>query len=160
MKINLDEKNRHIIALLQEDSTLSVKDIAAKIGLSFTPTYERIKSLEETGVIQKYVALIDREKVGLQIAAYCNVTLKEQSREALLNFEKEAKRIPEITEIISVSGSYDYMLRVIATDIKAYNNFVLEAISNLPNIGHYHSNIILAEVKRETSYKLPAPEDI
>lgn len=155
MKINLDDKNKQIIDILQNDSSRSVKDVAASIGLSFTPTYERIKSLEEGGVIQKYVALINREKVGLTTGAFCNITLKEQSKEALLAFEEEARKIPEITEIISVSGSYDYMLKIIVTDIKSYNDFVLDKLSNLPYIGHYHSNIILSEVKRETAYKLP-----
>lgn len=155
MKINLDDKNKQIIDILQNDSSRSVKDVAASIGLSFTPTYERIKSLEEGGVIQKYVALINREKVGLTTGAFCNITLKEQSKEALLAFEEEARKIPEITEIISVSGSYDYMLKIIVTDIKNYNEFVLDKLSNLPYMGHYHSNIILSEVKRETAYKLP-----
>ncbi|VEJ18331.1 Leucine-responsive regulatory protein [Capnocytophaga canimorsus] len=155
MKINLDDKNRQILGILQQDSSLSVKDIAAKIGLSFTPTYERIKALEEAGVIKKYVALVDREKVGLGIVAICNVQLKEQSKKALLAFEKAACLVPEIVEIICVSGQYDYMLRIVSTDIKKYNEFVMDVISSLPNVWHYHSSIILSEVKQETAYHLP-----
>ena len=155
MKINLDEKNCQILEIIQEDSTFSVKEIATKIGLSFTPTYERINHLEQSGIIKKYVALLDREKVGLEIAAYCNISLKEQSKSAMRAFEEIAISIPEIVEIISVSGTYDYMLRIIATDIKSYNDFILEVISELPGIAQYHSNIVMSEVKKETAYKIP-----
>lgn len=75
MKYNLDDKNRQILDILQQDAKLSVK-IASRIQLSFTPTYERIKNMEEAGIISKYVALVDRQRVGLKVAAYCNVTLK------------------------------------------------------------------------------------
>lgn len=155
MKLNLDKKNIQILEILQKDSTLSVKEIAKQINLTFTPTYERIKHLEETGIIRKYVALVDRSKVGLSIAAYCNITLKEQSRAALLQFEKEIKDIPEIIEITSVSGTYDYMLKIISTDINAYNNFIIDILSNISNIGQYHSSIVMTEVKKETAYKIP-----
>lgn len=159
MKYNLDYKNRHILELLQQNSKLSVKEIASHIKLSFTPTYERIKNLEEAGIIKKYVALVDKRKVGLNVTAFCNITLKEQSKKTLMEFENAIKDIPEVTEIISVSGNYDYMVKILATDIESYNTFVINTIANLPNIGLYHSNIILSEVKNETAIKIPEPED-
>lgn len=159
MKYNLDDKNRQILEILQQDAKLSVKDIASQIQLSFTPTYERIKNMEEAGIIEKYVALINREKIGLKVAAFCNVRLKEQSESALVKFEEAVKIIPEIVETISVSGNYDYMLKVIATDIESYNRFVVNTISNLPNIGQYHSSIIMSEVKKETAFKIPKPDE-
>ena len=158
MKVNLDKKNIQILEILQKDCTLPVKDIAQRINLTFTPTYERIKHLEESGAIRKYVALVDRTKVGLSIAAYCNITLKEQSRAAITQFEKEIKDIPEVVEITSVSGTYDYMLKIIATDISSYNNFIIDTISNITNIGQYHSSIVMTEVKKETAYKIPAAD--
>lgn len=159
MKYNLDDKNRQILELLQQNSKLSVKEIASRIQLSFTPTYERIKNLEEAGIIRKYVALVDKQKVGLNVTAFCNITLKEQSKTTLINFEEAIKDIPEIVEIISVSGGYDYMLKILATDIESYNNFVINTIANLPNIGQYHSNIILSEIKKETAVKIPVSQD-
>lgn len=159
MKYNLDDKNRQILELLQQNSKLSVKEIASRIQLSFTPTYERIKNLEEARIIRKYVALVDKQKVGLNVTAFCNITLKEQSKTTLINFEEAIKDIPEIVEIISVSGGYDYMLKILATDIESYNNFVINTIANLPNIGQYHSNIILSEIKKETAVKIPVPQD-
>lgn len=160
MKYNLDDKNRQILEILQQDAKLSVKEIASRIQLSFTPTYERIKNMEEAGIISKYVALIDRQKVGLKIAAYCNVTLKEQSKFALLKFEDAVKEVPEIVETISVSGNYDYMLKIVAVDIESYNKFIIDTISNLPNIGQYHSSIVMTEVKKETAFKIPRPEEL
>ncbi|HFK5595370.1 TPA: Lrp/AsnC family transcriptional regulator, partial [Elizabethkingia anophelis] len=129
MKYNLDDKNRQILDILQQDAKLSVKEIASRIQLSFTPTYERIKNMEEAGIISKYVALVDRQRVGLKVAAYCNVTLKEQSKFALLKFEDAIKDIPEIIETISVSGNYDYMLKIVSTDIESYNKFIIDTIS-------------------------------
>ena len=151
---NLQKLDIEILNILQMDSTISVKDIAEKIGLTTTPTYERIKRLEQDGIITKYVALIDREKVGLNLLVYCNIVLKEQSKKALMSFENAVLKMPEVLEIISISGTYDYMLKIVAEDINTYNDFVVNVISNIPNIGQYHSSIVLKEVKKETSYKI------
>lgn len=150
----LDRFDIAILDILQQNSTITVKDIAKKIGLSATPTYERIKRMEQDKVITKYVALVDRKKVGLNLLVYCNIVLKEQSKNTLMNFEDAVSKMPEVIEIISTSGTYDYMLKVVAKDISTYNDFVVNVLANIPNIGQYHSNIILAEVKRETAYKI------
>ncbi len=155
MEQSLDKLDKEILSILQQNSTIAVKDIADKIGLSTTPTYERIRYLEESKVITGYVALIDRKKVGLNLLVYCNIVLKEQSKKALLDFEKTVSRVPEIIEVISISGTYDYMLKIVAADISAYNDFVVNVISNIPNIGQYHSSIVLNEVKKVTAYKIP-----
>jgi DNA-binding Lrp family transcriptional regulator len=88
MSHNIDKIDVSILQLLQQDSTSAIKDIAKEVGLSATPTYERIKRLEADGYIKKYVAVLDGQKLGLDIVVYCNVTLKEQNKEALLGFEK------------------------------------------------------------------------
>lgn len=160
MKYNLDEKNRHILQILQENNKLTVKEIAAQINLSFTPTYERIKDMEEKGIIRKYVALLDRRKIGLRVAAYCNVTLKAQNEESLITFEDAVKGVPNIVEVVSLSGTYDYMLKIIAKDIDSYNKFMMDVVSNLPGMGQYHSSIVLSEVKLETGYEVPDPKEV
>ncbi len=152
MHEELDKIDKAILDILQKDSTISIKDIAAEVGLSATPTHERIKQLEERGIIQKYVALVNREKIGINLLVYCNVVLKEQSKKALLDFEKAVFKIPEVMEVISISGTYDYMLKIAATDINGYNDFVMNKLANIPNIGQYHSSIVLCEAKRETAY--------
>jgi Lrp/AsnC family leucine-responsive transcriptional regulator len=155
MKNQLDAKDLAILEILQQNSTISVKEVGEKVGLSFTPTYERIKTMEKNHVITKYVALVDRFKIGIQIVVYCNITLKEQSKAALDSFEAIITAIPEVQEVISLSGNYDYMLKIISEDIKSYNDFVVNVISNIPNIGQYHSSIVLNETKKETAYILP-----
>jgi DNA-binding Lrp family transcriptional regulator len=150
----LDKIDLQILNILQQNSTISVKDIAEKIGLSATPTYERVKRMEQDKVITKYVALVDREKVNLGLLVYCNIVLKEQSKKALISFENAVLKMPEILEVISISGTYDYMLKIVSKDISSYNDFVVNVISNIPNIGQYHSSIVLKEVKRETAYKI------
>ena len=152
--MGLDKKDKLILSFLQDDSTLSVKEISEKIGLTFTPTYERIKNLEKQGVVEKYVAILNREKLGINIVVYCNIRLKEQSQKTLQEFEDYISKYDEVQEIISLSGEYDYMLKILASDINSYNNFTVNIISNGPNIGQYHSSIVLAEVKKTTKFKL------
>jgi len=149
---NLDKTDYQILNILQTDSTISIKDLASKVHLSFTPTYERVKYLEQEKIITKYVALIDREKVGVGLLVYCNIVLKEQSKAMLMSFEQAVMKLPEVLEVISISGTYDYMLKIMAKDIRAYNDFVVNVIANLPNIGQYHSQIVLNELKKDTSY--------
>lgn len=149
---DLDKIDCEILTLLQQDSGMSVKEIAQKVGLSATPTYERIKFMETSGIIKHYSAILDRDKIGLKLVAYCNITLKEQSGKALADFEKATAKLPEIMEVISLSGRYDYMLKIVANDITSYNEFVVSKLSNIPNIGQYHSNIVMSMPKHETSY--------
>ena len=148
----LDKTDHKILNILQEDSTISVKDVAEKVGLSFTPTYERIKSMKNSGVIRKYVAILDAEKAGFEITAYCNITLKEQSQKNLLEFEETILSEPNVLEMVSLSGTYDYMIKVVAKNIKDYNCFMTKVIANIPNIGQYHSQIVLSVIKNETKY--------
>jgi len=148
---NIDIK---ILNILQKDCMISYKDIANKVGLSYSPTYERIRLMEEAGIIKSRVTILDPNKIGIKLFVYCNITLKEQSKKSLLDFEKAVSKIPEIMEVISLSGVYDYMLKIATTDIEAYNNFIMNKLANIPNIGQYHSNIVLSIVKDETAYPL------
>lgn len=146
----LDALDCHILNILQDDSMISVKDIASKIGLSFTPTYERMKSLKQRGIIQKYVAVVDREKVGYHIMSYCNVILKDHSPERFKEFEEKISEEHQVLEVLSLSGTYDYMLKIIAKDIKDYNEIITKITGKIPNIGQYHSNIVLSVSKEES----------
>lgn len=150
----LDGIDLQILNILQDDNFIAVKDIAEKVGLSFTPTYERIKSLKQRGVILKNVAIVDREAVGFGIMAYCNIVLKEQSQQNLQEFEDKICSETQVLEVISMSGTYDYMIKVIAKDINDYNSFMTKVVANIPNIGQYHSAIVLSVVKDETKITL------
>lgn len=148
----MDRIDAAILNILQKDCTISVKDIAKEVGLSYTPTYERIKHMEESGVIKNRVTILNPSKIGINLFAYCNVILKEQSKQALADFEASISELPEVMEVLSLSGVYDYMLKIAAKDIPSYNDFVVNKLSNIPNIGQYHSHIVMSVVKDETAF--------
>src|SRR5690606_5131008 len=125
-----------------------------QVGLSFSPTYERIRAMKQAGIITRYVAILDPEKVGFEIMSYCNITLKEQSGKKLTEFEDKIRKEPHVLEGISLSGTYDYMIKVVARNIKEYNTFLTTVLANMPNIGQYHSHIVLEVVKDETKLTL------
>lgn len=144
----------NILNILQKDCTVSVKDIAKEVGLSYTPTYERIKNMEESGTIKQRVVILDPRKIGINLFSYCNIVLKEQSKEALKNFENSVSKLPEVLEVLSLSGVYDYMLKIASKDINSYNDFVTNKLADIPNIGQYHSHIVMSVIKDETAYCL------
>ena len=150
----IDRIDVEILRILQADSTKAIKDIAKEVGLSATPTYERIKRLENEGVIKKYIAVLDGIKIGLDIIVYCNVTLKEQNKDALQSFEQEVSKLPQVLEVIGLSGNYDYMLKIVSPNIHTYNDFLMNVFSTIPNIGQFHSNIVLGDVKSNSPYPL------
>lgn len=154
MSNQLDGIDIQILQILQNDSTIAIKDIAKEVGLSATPTYERIKSLERNNYIKQYIALLDRNKIGLGIMVYCNIRLREQTKPALLEFEQAISALPEVLEVIGLSGTYDYLLKIVSHDINSYNDFLMNKLSGISNIGQFHSNIVLSEVKRNTAYPL------
>ena len=154
MSHNIDKIDVSILQLMQQDSTSAIKDIAKEVGLSATPTYERIKRLEADGYIQKYVAVLDGQQLGLDIEVYCNVTLKEQNKEALLGFENAIAALPEVLDVIGLSGQYDYLIRIVSPNIQAYNDFLLNKLSGIPNIAQVHSNIVLGKIKTNTPLPL------
>src|SRR6187431_208328 len=151
----MDKIDARILNILQQDCFVPVKEIAKKVSLSYTPTYERIRHLEESGVILRSVTIVYPRKVVIKLFVYCNITLKMQSKKSLIEFEKTINKIPEIMEVISLSGVYDYMLKIATRDIESYNDFVMNKLANIPNIGQYHSNIVMSVVKNETAFPIP-----
>lgn len=149
----MDQIDLKILRILQKDCMVSYKEIANQVGLSYNPTYERIRKMEEEGIIQSRVTILNPSKIGIGIFVYCNVTLKEQSKQSLMDFEERVRAIPEILEVVSMSGAYDYMLKIAAQNIDAYNKFTM-LLADIPNIGQYHSNIVLSTVKKTTEFPL------
>ena len=140
---SLDETDLRILSLLQDDSRLTNKELAAKIHLSPTPTFERVKRLEREGYIRKYMAVLDAEKINRGFIAFCNLRMKQHSYE-------NAQRI---MECYNISGDYDFMLKIYVSDMKAYQEFVLRILGDLDCIGSLNSFFVLGEVKN--SHQLP-----
>lgn len=143
----LDGFSIRILSELQRDARQTILQIAQKIGLSSTPCWKRVKEMERDGVIRGYTTLIDRDKVGLHICVLAEIILSKHSEKTALEFEKEISACPQITECYSTTGNADYMIKVLTTDIKSYENFMHNVLFKLPGVDHVRSSIVLRELK-------------
>ena len=145
-----DVTDRKILELLQQDSQLTIKEIASRINLSVTPVHERIRKLERDGIIDKYVCLLNRRKLGKALVVYCNVTLDKQRKESFEDFNQAIVQMSEVLECSVVSGNFDYMLKVIVEDAEAYNQFYQHKLSALKSVLHISSYFVISEIKYTT----------
>jgi Lrp/AsnC family transcriptional regulator, leucine-responsive regulatory protein len=145
----LNEIDRRLLDLLQSDAKLTNKELAAQLGLSITPIYERIKRLEAQGVIRKYVALVDKVKVGKGLTVICMVQLSRHAAEVLQKFEQEIQAFPEVLECFHVAGEYDYLLKVVVSDMEEYQRFITKGIATLQNVSNVHSTFVMKEIKSD-----------
>lgn len=150
----LDEIDQLILKELQNDAKLNIKDLASKLHLTKTPVYERIKRLEQAGFIEKYVALIDRKKLGKSLVVFCFVSLNTQQLKEITSFSKAVSKIPEVMECYLMAGQNDFMLKVIVKDLDEYHRFSSGKLAALPNVSQIKSGFVLDEVKKETAYSL------
>ena len=144
----LDETDLQILKTLQKNSKMTTKELADAVHLTPTPVFERQKRLEKKGVIKKYIAVVDPEKLGLGLQVYCKVKLKQINHEIADSFTRRIQRIPEVTECYNTSGSYDYLLKVRARDMKQYQEFVLTKLGDIDSVGSIESTFVMSEVKQ------------
>jgi DNA-binding Lrp family transcriptional regulator len=145
--LTLDAKDLAILRELQTNAKLTVREIAARVHLSPTPVHERIKRLEHTGVIQRYVALVDRSRFEKVLTVFCHVSLKEHSRSIGAQFLERLQAMPAVTECYSVSGQYDFMLKVLVRDMDHYYHFHVHELGALEAIQQIQSVFVLGVVK-------------
>ncbi len=150
--IKFDDTDHDILKYLQEDAKLTTKELAGRLNLSPTPVYERVKRLENEGVIKKYVALVDREKVGKQLMVLCNIRLKEHAQAAGARFVQEIVKLTEVVECLNISGDYDFLIKVVVEDMREYQNFIMHKLASLENIGSTQSIFVMGEIKNENIY--------
>jgi DNA-binding Lrp family transcriptional regulator len=151
---DLDHTDLNILNLLQQDAYATNKEIAAKLSMTSTPVFERVKRLEREGYIKNYVALLDRKKLGLSVMAYCDVQLKEHSTQFLEKFEQDVQALDEVQEVFHIAGNFDYLLKVIVSDMDAYQKFVSKKLATLDNIGRVQSSFVMKEIKQTTRLKI------
>ena len=144
---NLDETDRKILRILQRNSDLTVKELAAKLHLSTSPTFERQKRLERDGYIERYMAVVNPHKVGNGIMVLCNIRLKQHSQELIQEFMNVVQNLEEITECYNTSGDYDFLIKVYAHDMKSYQQFMLNTLGTINCIGSLHSIFVIDETK-------------
>jgi putative leucine responsive regulatory protein len=143
----LDETDRKILRILQRNSDLTVKELAAKLHLSTSPTFERQKRLERDGYIERYMAVVNPHKVGNGIMVLCNIRLKKHSQELIQEFMDVVQNLEEITECYNTSGDYDFLIKVYAHDMKSYQQFMLNTLGTINCIGSLHSIFVIDETK-------------
>jgi Lrp/AsnC family leucine-responsive transcriptional regulator len=145
--IILDKKDFEILRLLQGNAKLSVRDVATKIHLSATPTHERIKRLEEKGVIKQYAALLDHKLVKKSIMAICNISLSEHNKKNGKALIDAVSEFDEVVECYNISGQYDFMLKIVTESMEAYHRFYVNKPSEIKGIGHMHSIFVMDVIK-------------
>jgi|1048.fasta_scaffold15978_2 DNA-binding Lrp family transcriptional regulator len=148
--VHLDELDRKLLELVQTDAKMTIKELAEQLHLSTTPVFERVKRLEKEGYIDRYVAVLNRKKVGLGLLVMCDVSLKEHNRDYIQQFESAVKQLKEVMECYHIAGAFDYLLKVVVTDMDAYQQFVKEKLATLDNIGRVQSYFVMTEVKSST----------
>ncbi|MBQ6072593.1 MAG: Lrp/AsnC family transcriptional regulator [Bacteroidales bacterium] len=148
----IDEIDIKILRALQEDARQTTKELAAKVNLSTTPVFERLKRLEREGYIRQYIAILDAEKLDLGFEVYCSVKLKQMSRDVARDFTRMIRQIPQVAECYNISGEYDYLLKIRARNMKQYNDFIINVLGTLDTIGSIQSSFVMDEIKH--SYAL------
>lgn len=152
--IALDKTDLQLLELLQHDALLTNKELADKLGKTVTPVYERVRRLEREGFILRYCALLNKNKIGRGLVAFTNVQLKQHAHEILLSFEKSIVAFEEVMECYHLTGNYDYLLKVVVADIPSYQDFIVNKLARLADIGTVQSSFVMTEVKHETAFRL------
>ena len=150
----LDAIDAKILDLIQHDAGLSVAEIAERVGLSSSPCWRRIKRLEDAGVIQKRVTLLNGESLGLAFEVYAEVKLNLPTRENLEAFEKAIVGLPEVAQCATVTGGMDYVLRIVTRDMHAFDAFMREKLLSLGLVSNIESRIVIRSVKNSTAVPL------
>lgn len=146
-EIVLDSVDLQILRALQENARLTTKELAARVNLSTTPVFERMKRLERNGYIKQYVAVLDAEKLGRGFTVFCSVKLKQMNRSIAQDFISVVKDIPQVAECYNMSGEYDYLLKIQAPDMKYYNEFIINVLGTIDSIGSILSSFVMNEIK-------------
>jgi Lrp/AsnC family leucine-responsive transcriptional regulator len=144
----LDDKDLAILRLLQQNARITVKEISDTIHLSTTPVHERIKRMEDTGVIKQYATLVDHAKVKKGLMVICYVSLKQHNKSSGLKFIKAIQEMHEVIECYNISGEFDFMLKVVAENMDAYYDFHVNKLSQVENMGHLQSVFVMGIIKQ------------
>lgn len=147
----IDKIDITLLNLLQNNTKLNTKELAQKVGLSVTPTYERIKRLEKQGYIKQYVAILDRKLIDKNLMVMSFVSLILHSRDMQIEFEKSVIECTEVVECFHVTGSYDYQLKVVVSDMEEYQSFIKNKLSSINNIANVQSSFVMSSLKDTTA---------
>ena len=151
MPAQLDAADLRILAVLQEDCSLSAAEMAERVGLSQSPCWRRIQRLKEDGYIKREVAILDRKKLGFKAHIFAQVKLSAHGRAHLAEFSEAVQSFPEVLECYVLMGQVDFLLRIVTEDVEAYERFFFESLSRLPGVQEINSTVALSEIKASTA---------
>jgi Lrp/AsnC family leucine-responsive transcriptional regulator len=157
--IRLDATDILILNQLQENARISNVDLARAVHLTPSPCFNRVRALEQSGVIQQHVTLLDSKRLGLRLNVFIQVSLEKQREEALARFQETIAQRPEVMECYLMTGDSDYLLRVLVRDIDELERFILDSLTKIPGISNIRSSIALKQVRYKTAVALP-PEGL
>lgn len=146
---SLDRIDLQILRILQQNARLTTKELASRVSLSSTPVFERLKRLEANGYIKKYIAVLDADKLNQGFVVFCSVKLRRMNKDIALQFTKIVQDIPEVTECYNISGSYDYLLKIHAPNMKYYQEFLINVLGTVDSLGSIESMFVMDEVKHD-----------
>lgn len=156
----MDAVDYRIVDTLQEQGRISNQQLAEAVGISTAACWRRVRALEDSGVIERYAAIVSRHKVGLELSAMVHVTLARHMLESTTNFADSVRHRPEVMECFATTGDADYILRVVTKDIISLDRFLEEFLFSLPQIAQVRSNIVLRELKYDTALPLQVGESV
>ena len=152
--MKLDSIDTQLLNYLQQDAKQTNKELASKLNMSVTAVYERIKKLEKSGVINSYVALLDKKSIERAFVAFCHIKLVKHSQDLVNQFEKVVATIDEVLEVYHLSGDYDYLLKVHVKDMESFRKFMVNKLTNIEHIGSSNSMFVISEVKHSTALNI------
>lgn len=154
MPLNLGKQDLEILKLVQTDGSMSTAAIAEKTNMSQSPCWRRINRLEQEGLIRRRVALLDRAALGMEVVVFATVNLTSVGRQNLLEFERNIVQYPEVVECYTMTGIWDYMIKIVTRDIRHYEDFVRNTLTASPAIRELHSHMAVTEIKNVTELPL------
>jgi len=152
--MDLSATDIKILTLLQQDASLTAAEIAEQVNLSVSPCWRRINRLEKEGVIEKEVALLNAEKLGMGLVIFARISLSQNDEASLHTFEERVRQFPEVVECYTVTGAADYFLKIITRDIKRYDQFLRRHLLQIPQVRDVNSNVAVTQVKYTTGLPL------
>ena len=150
----IDKIDRQIVSLLQAYARLSNAALAEKVGLTTSTVHERVKKLEKSGVIKKYVALVDQKTIGIETCSFVAVTISRHVKEAVEEFIKAVEEVDEVMECHHITGNADFLLKIAVKNIPAYEDLVLHKLTDLPHIQNIKTMVVLSTFKNETAFNI------
>ena len=152
--MELSSQDVQILKLLQRDATTSTAAIAEQLNISQSPCWRRVNRLEQEGLVKKRVALLDRAALGMEVVVFATINLTSTGRQNLIEFEQEVVKYPEVVECYTMTGIWDYMLKIVTRDIRHYETFVRNTLIESPSIRELHSHMAVTEIKNTTELPL------